>query len=102
MGNSTSSKSYERVVVKDSNYYYGIEIIKYKRFEYEDVLYIKILAAKKVLEKLVRDEDMKDKHRINDVTKAINFNKKLLLELGYSLGSITKKINKLQEEGKYV
>jgi len=83
--------------MKDSNYYYGIEIKKYKRFEYEDVLYIKILAAKKLLERLVRDEDMKEKHRINDVTKAINFNKKLLLELGYSLGSITKKINKLRD-----
>ena len=64
--------------IKDSNYYYGIEIIKYKTFEYEDVLYIKILAAKKLLRRLVRDENMEDKHRINDVIKAIKFNEKLL------------------------
>lgn len=86
----------EKVIVKDSNYYYGLEIIKYKTFEYEDVLYIKILAAKELLKKLVHDENMEDKHRINDVIKAIKFNEKLLLELGYSLADITHKINKLQ------
>lgn len=82
--------------MKSSSYYYGIEIIKYKTFEYEDVLYIKILAAKKLLRKLVHDEEMEDKHRINDVIKAIKFNEKLLLELGYSVADIAHKINKLE------
>lgn len=88
----------EKKVVKDSIYYYEVELLNYKALPYEDVLYKKILLAKKLLKKLVIDENMQDYHRINDITKAIEFNKKLLLELGYSIANISEKINELQKE----
>ena len=87
-------------IVKDSIYYYGVDLIAYKNMGYEDVLYMKIIAAKKVLKKLVLDEDMQDYHRINDVQKAIKFNGKLILELGYNMADITKKINELSKKEK--
>ena len=85
-------------IVKDSIYYYGVDLIAYKNMGYEDVLYMKIIAAKKVLKKLVIDEDMQDYHRINDVQKAIKFNGKLILELGYKMADISKKINELSKK----
>ena len=85
--------------MKDSSYYYDAEIKSFKDLPYEDVLYKKILLAKKLLKKLVIDEDMQDYHRINDVQKAIKFNGKLLLELGYDIGTISKKINELSKKG---
>ena len=87
-------------IVKDSIYYYGVDLIAYKNMGYEDVLYMKIIAAKKVLKKLVIDEDMQDYHRINDVQKAIKFNGKLILELGYNMADISKKINELSKKEK--
>lgn len=90
----------ETKIVKDSIYYYGVDLIAYKNMGYEDVLYMKIIAAKKVLKKLVIDEDMQDYHRINDVQKAIKFNGKLILELGYNMADITKKINELSKKEK--
>lgn len=87
-------------IVKDSIYYYGVDLIAYRNMGYEDVLYMKIIAAKKVLKKLVIDEDMQDYHRINDVQKAIKFNGKLILELGYTMADITKKINELSKKEK--
>ena len=87
-------------IVKDSIYYYGVDLIAYKNMGYEEVLYMKIIAAKKVLKKLVIDEDMQDYHRINDVQKAIKFNGKLILELGYNMADITKKINELSKKEK--
>ena len=88
----------ETKIVKDSIYYYGVDLIAYKNIGYEDVLYMKIIAAKKVLKKLVIDEDMQDYHRINDVQKAIKFNEKLILELGYNMADISKKINELSKK----
>ena len=41
---------------------------------------------------------MQDYHRINDVQKAIKFNGKLILELGYNMADITKKINELSKK----
>ena len=90
----------ETKIVKDSIYYYGVDLIAYKNMGYEDVLYMKIIAAKKVLKKLVIDEDMQDYHRINDVQKAIKFNGKLILELGYNMADISKKINELSKKEK--
>ncbi len=87
-------------IVKDSIYYYGVDLIAYRNMGYEDVLYMKIIAAKKVLKKLVIDEDMQDYHRINDVHKAIKFNEKLILELGYNMADISKKINELSKKEK--
>lgn len=90
----------ETKIVKDSIYYYGVDLIAYRNMGYEDVLYMKIIAAKKVLKKLVIDEDMQDYHRINEVQKAIKFNGKLILELGYNMADITKKINELSKKEK--
>lgn len=90
----------KKKVVKDSVYYYGIDLIAYRDIGYEDVLYKKIIAAKKLLKKLVINEDMEDYHRINDVQKAIKFNGKLLLELGYNMADICRKINKLTKKEK--
>lgn len=83
--------------MKPSSHYYGIEIKEFKNLPYEEVLYKKILLAKKLLKKLVINEDMQEHHRINDVQKAIKFNEKLLLELGYSMATISKKINELSK-----
>lgn len=90
----------ETKIVKDSIYYYGVDLIAYKNMGYEDVLYMKIIAAKKLLKKLVIDENMQDYHRINDVQKAIKFNGKLILELGYNMADISKKINELSKKEK--
>lgn len=86
--------------MKDSFYYYDVEIKDFKNLPYEEVLYKKILLAKKLLKKLVIDENMQDYHRINDVQKAIKFNGKLILELGYNMADITKKINELSKKEK--
>lgn len=88
--------------MKPSSYYYGIEIKSLKKMPYEEVLYKKILASKKLLKKLVLDDDMEDYHRINDVEGAIKDNKELLLELGFDMAEISEKINKLQKEDENV
>lgn len=84
--------------MKESSYYYGVEIKPFKDLTYEEVLYKKILLGKKLLRKLVINKNMEDYRRINDVQKAIKFNEKLLLELGYDLGTISKKLNELSKE----
>jgi hypothetical protein len=96
MQNSDEEK---KEVIKDSNYYYGIKVSSYRNLLYEDVLYLKIIAAKKLMKKLVLEDNMQDFHRIFDVEKAIKGNKKQLnFELGYSMADISEKINKLQKE----
>lgn len=84
--------------MKPSSYYYDVEVETFKSMLYEDVLYMKILAAKKLMKKLVIDDGMQDYHRINDIESAIKDNKELLMELGYSMATISEKINKLQKE----
>ena len=84
--------------MKPSSYYYDVKVETFKSMLYEDVLYTKILAAKKLLKKLVIEDDMQDYHRINDIESAIKDNKELLMELGYSMATISEKINKLQKE----
>ncbi|MDK2062772.1 hypothetical protein PT520_09610 [Aliarcobacter butzleri] len=84
--------------MKESSYYYGVEIKPFKDLTYEEVLYKKILLGKKLLRKLVINKNMEDYRRINDVQKAIKFNEKLLFELGYDLGTISKKLNELSKE----
>ena len=86
--------------MKDSSYYYDAEIKDFKDLPYEEVLYKKILLAKKLLKKLVIDENMQEYHRINDVQKAIKFNGKLILELGYNMADICRKINELSKKEK--
>ena len=86
--------------MKDSSYYYDAEIKDFKDLPYEEVLYKKILLAKKLLKKLVIDENMQEYHKINDVQKAIKFNGKLILELGYNMADICRKINELSKKEK--
>jgi hypothetical protein len=86
--------------MRESSYYYDTQIKSFKDLPYEEVLYKKILLAKKLLKKLVIDENMEDYHRINDVQKAIKFNGRLLLELGYNMADICRKINELSKKEK--
>lgn len=101
MKNSIDKKEGKKVI-KDSKYYYDLDLSKYGKLPADELLYKKILAAKKLLRKLVLDDDMEDYHRINDISNAIAFNKKLLLELGFDMAEISKKINELQKEDENV
>ena len=78
--------------MKDSKYLYDIDLSLYKKVDYETVLIKKITAGKKLLKKLVLDDQMANSKRINDVVKATEFNEKLLMELGYSLADVVKMI----------
>ena len=78
--------------MKDSKYLYDLDLSLYKKVDYETVLIKKITAGKKLLKKLVLDDQMKNSKRINDVVKATEFNEKLLMELGYSLADVVKMI----------
>lgn len=83
--------------MRDCNYYYGIDLLEYHHLNYESMLLFKIIAAKQLLYKLVKIENMKEIHRINEVNSAIDFNKKLLMELGYSLATVIKKIKAFEK-----
>jgi len=78
--------------MKDSKYLYDIDLSLYKKVDYETVLIKKITAGKKLLKKLVLEDQMANSKRINDVVKATEFNEKLLMELGYSLADVVKMI----------
>lgn len=74
--------------IKSSTYLYGVEINAMKNEPYYLVLFAKIRFAKKLLEQLVKVDNMEDKTRIAKVYSAIGFNTALLIELGYSLQEI--------------
>ena len=78
--------------MNDSKYLYDLDLSLYKKVDYETVLIKKITAGKKLLKKLVLDDQMANSKRINDVVKATEFNEKLLMELGYSLADVVKMI----------
>ncbi len=80
-----------------SSYLYEIEEID-ASLSYLKVICYKISKAKLLLNKLVRECNMNDIHRINCVKNAIEFNENLLLECGYKsteLPMIIKKHSKL-------
>ena len=79
---------------KNSKYLYDIDFSSYENYPYRDVLTMKIQKAKALLEKLVRVDNMQDTDRINDVNKAIEFNRNLLKEIGYSDKQISEYIKR--------
>ncbi len=77
--------------MKDSLYYYGVSAFEFKNMKYTEALRHKIEAAKRLLNKLTNELFLtgvesnrwsETSERINDVVKAINFNKRLLEECG--------------------
>ena len=68
----------------DSKHLYDTSIEQYADRPYKDVLIIKVYLAKKLLKKLVIDNDMIDTQRMSKVHKAINFNRELLKEIGFT------------------
>lgn len=88
----------KREVIKDSTYYYGVDILWFRTFPYEEVIYKKIVAAKALMKQLVRNDNMEDIYRMQKVHKAISDNHELLFELGYDLPTIVKKINEIEKD----
>ena len=82
--------------MKSTSYLYDLNPEDLKNLTYQDALIKKIIGARKILNKLVRKEDMNDSERIKDVSDAIIFNKNLLKELGYQEREISMKL-KLEE-----
>ena len=67
----------------DSKYLYDTEIKQFGNKPYSYVLVIKIYLAKKLMKKLVIDQNMRDFQRMSEVSKAITFNRTLLKEVGF-------------------
>ena len=67
----------------DSKYLYDTDIKQYANLPYSMVLVIKVYFAKKLMKKLVIDQDMRDFQRMSEVNKAIIFNRTLLKETGF-------------------
>lgn len=67
----------------DSKYIYDTDIKQYANLPYSMVLIIKVYLAKKLMKKLVIDQDMRDNARMKAVHKAIQFNRELLKETGF-------------------
>lgn len=70
-------------IIKDSFYYYDSNLSGFENMTYGYALIKKIKLATKLLHKLVRVENMEDTKRINDVKKAVDFNRNLLGEIGF-------------------
>ena len=68
----------------DSKYLYDTNINEYAELPYNRVLVIKVYLAKKLMKKLVIDQDMRDFQRMSEVNKAIIFNRTLLKETGFN------------------
>lgn len=81
--------------IKSSEYLYDINLKDYIQLPYDIVLLHKIKAGKELMKKLVIDDDMEDSKRINDVGKAMDFNRDLLIEAGYSTYIITRILKEL-------
>ena len=67
----------------ESKYLYDTDIKQYANLPYSMVLVIKVYLAKKLMKKLVIDQDMRDFQRMSEVNKAIIFNRTLLKETGF-------------------
>lgn len=67
----------------DSKYLYDTDIKEFGNKPYSYVLALKIYLSKKLMKKLVIDQDMRDFQRMSEVNKAITFNRTLLKEVGF-------------------
>ena len=79
---------------KSSKYLYDKEMKDFANLPYKDVLVLKIALAKKLMHKLVHTENMENPSRMNDVSKSIEFNKNLLMEIGLSDKDVSEELKK--------
>lgn len=84
--------------MKTAKYLYDIEMSEHLNESYHDVIIFKIHSAQVLLNRLVRDENMKDSKRISEVGKAIKFNEKLLAEAGMFYTDIHDEVLKLRNQ----
>ncbi len=69
--------------LKKTEYLFGIHPSEFRKMNYIDVLYLKLNGASNVLEELLQVHYSKrDDERINDVLKAIEHTRQLIIELG--------------------
>lgn len=67
--------------MKTSEYYYGVKGHTFKDLSYVDALVYKIECSKELIHKLQAEMMYnRDNKRINDIVKAIKFNKELIEE----------------------
>lgn len=84
----------------DSKYLYDTDIKQYANLPYSMVLTIKVYLAKKLMKKLVIDQDMRDFQRMAEVNKSITFNRTLLKEVGFDDKDIHLALIDLKEDFK--
>lgn len=84
----------------DSKYLYDTDIKQYANLPYSMVLTIKVYLAKKLMKKLVIDQDMRDFQRMAEVNKSITFNRTLLKEVGFDDKDIHMALIDLKEDFK--
>lgn len=84
----------------ESKYLYDTDIKQYANKPYSMVLVIKVYLAKKLMEKLVVEQNMRDNSRMSAVFKAIQFNRHLLKEAGFDDKDISMAINDVAEDFK--
>ena len=82
----------------DSKYLYDTDIKQYANKPYSMVLIIKVYLAKKLMNKLVIEQDMRDTQRMAKVHKAIQFNKELLKETGFDDKDISMAIKDIEKD----
>ena len=82
----------------DSKYLYDTDIKEFGNKPYSYVLALKIYFSKKLMKKLVIDQDMRDFQRMSEVNKAITFNRTLLKEVGFDDKDIHMAILDIEKE----
>ncbi len=82
----------------ESKYLYDMNINEYAELPYVRVLIIKIHLTKKLLHKLIINDNMNDTHRMTEVFKAEKFNRELLKEIGYDDKDISLALKAIKEE----
>ena len=82
----------------ESKYLYDMNINEYAELPYVRVLAIKIYLTKKLLHKLIITDNMNDTHRMAEVFKAAEFNRKLLKEAGLDDKAISIAIKTIEAE----
>lgn len=83
MSNNNNKAFIKTKTIKRTEYLFGVKPDKFKNLNYVDVLYLKLSGASNVLEELLQVHySQRDDERINDVLKAIEHTRQLIIELG--------------------
>lgn len=85
--------------MQSAKYLYNTDMKQYAELPYKEVLIIKVDLATKLMKKLVITDNMIDNVRMQEVNKAINFNRELLKELGYEDPDIALALKTLNQTG---